>query len=143
MSPVPELEFVGIVESALADAGEAPKQADEGAPPATLRIEARFAACCEGLHAGDEVVVLTWLDRADRGVQAVHPRGDSSRPLRGVFATRSPARPNPIGLHRVELVAISGAGGEPRALRVDALEALDGTPIIDLKPVLAAEAELR
>lgn len=138
-----ELEFVGVVESALGDTGEGPKQADEGAPPATLRIDARFAACCEGLHAGDQVLVLTWLDRADRGVQAVHPRGDTGRPLQGVFATRSPARPNPVGLHRVELVAISGAGGEGRALRVDALEALDGTPILDLKPVLAADAELR
>jgi tRNA-Thr(GGU) m(6)t(6)A37 methyltransferase TsaA len=138
-----ELEFVGVVESALGEAGEAPKQADEGAPPATLRIDTRFAACCEGLHAGDQVLVLTWLDRADRAVQAVHPRGDASRPLQGVFATRSPARPNPIGLHRVELVAISGASGEGRALRVDALEALDGTPILDLKPVLAADAELR
>ena len=138
-----ELRFVGVVESSLADQGEAPKQADEGAPPATLRIEPQYAACCEGLRAGDHVLVLTWLDRADRTVQAVHPRGDASRPLQGVFATRAPARPNPIGLHRVELVAISGGSGEARALRVDGLEALDGTPIVDLKPVLAAEAELR
>ena len=143
MSGAAELRFVGAVESALAEEGEAPKQADEGAPPATLRIEPEFAACCEGLNAGDHVVVLTWLDRADRGVQAVHPRGDLDRPLTGVFATRSPARPNPVGLHRVELVAISGGGGDPRRLRVDALEALDGTPILDLKPVLAAEAALR
>jgi tRNA-Thr(GGU) m(6)t(6)A37 methyltransferase TsaA len=121
----------------------APKQADEGAPPATLRIEAEFASCCEGLRAGDEVFVFTWLDRADRGVRAVHPRGDVDRPLAGVFATRSPARPNPIGLHRVVLVAISGGPGEPRRLRVDALEALDGTPILDVKPVLAADAALR
>jgi tRNA-Thr(GGU) m(6)t(6)A37 methyltransferase TsaA len=138
-----DLQFVGVVESSLGDAGEAPKQADEGAPPATLRIEAPFAACCEGLQAGDHLLVLTWLDRADRAVQAVHPRGDLSRPLQGVFTTRSPARPNPIGLHRVEVVGISGASGEPRQLRVDALEALDGTPILDLKPVLAGEAELR
>jgi tRNA-Thr(GGU) m(6)t(6)A37 methyltransferase TsaA len=138
-----DLQFVGVVESSLGDPGQAPKQADEGAPPATLRIEAPFAACCEGLRAGDQVLVLTWLDRADRTVQAVHPRGDVTRPLRGVFATRSPARPNPIGLHRVEVVAISGGSGEPRQLRVDALEALDGTPILDLKPVLASEAQLR
>jgi tRNA-Thr(GGU) m(6)t(6)A37 methyltransferase TsaA len=138
-----ELEYVGVVESSLGDAREAPKQPDEGAPPATLRIDARFGACCEGLRAGDEVVVLTWLDRADRSVQAVHPRGDSERPLQGVFATRSPARPNPIGLHRVGVVAISGAGGEPRAVRVDALEALDGTPILDLKPVLEPDSALR
>jgi tRNA-Thr(GGU) m(6)t(6)A37 methyltransferase TsaA len=138
-----ELQFVGVVESSLGDGDEAPKQADEGAPPATLRIEPRFAACCEGLRAGDQVLVLTWLDRADRSAQAVHPRGDVDRPLQGVFATRSPARPNPIGLHRVELVAISGGSGEPRELRVGALEALDGTPILDLKPVLAADAALR
>jgi len=138
-----ELRFVGLVESSLAGKDEAPKQADEGAPPATLRIAAEYTACCEGLHAGEEVLVLTWLDRADRDVQAVHPRGDTSRPLTGVFATRAPVRPNPIGLHRVEIVAISGAPGEPRALRVDALEALDGTPILDLKPVLASDARVR
>jgi tRNA-Thr(GGU) m(6)t(6)A37 methyltransferase TsaA len=138
-----ELRFVGVVESSLADKEEAPKQADEGAPPATLRIAAEFAACCEGLHAGDQVLVLTWLDRADRDVQAVHPRGDTSRPLTGVFATRAPVRPNPIGLHAVEIVAISGAAGDPRALRVDAIEALDGTPILDLKPVLAADSRVR
>ena len=138
-----ELRFVGVVESSLAGKEEAPKQADEGAPPATLRIAAEFAACCEGLHAGDEVLVFTWLDRADRDVQAVHPRGDATRPLTGVFATRAPVRPNPIGLHRVEIITISGTAGEPRALRVDALEALDGTPILDLKPVLATEPELR
>jgi len=138
-----ELRFVGLVESSLAGKDEAPKQADEGAPPATLRIAAEYTACCEGLHAGDEVLVLTWLDRADRDVQAVHPRGDTSRPLTGVFATRAPVRPNPSGLHRVEIVAISGAPGEPRALRVDALEALDGTPILDLKPVLASDARVR
>jgi len=132
-----------VVESSLAGKDEAPKQADEGAPPATLRIAAEYAACCEGLHAGDQVIVLTWLDRADRDVQAVHPRGDTSRPLTGVFATRAPVRPNPIGLHRVGIVAISGAAGEPRALRVDALEALDGTPILDVKPVLAGPVGVR
>lgn len=138
-----ELRFVGVVESSLGEEGEAPKQADEGAPPATVRIAAEFAACCEGLHAGDEVFVLTWLDRADRSVQAVHPRGDTGRPLTGVFATRAPVRPNPIGLHRVGVVAVSGGSGEPRALRVDALEALDGTPVLDVKPVLAGDAALR
>ncbi|HYC81266.1 MAG TPA: tRNA (N6-threonylcarbamoyladenosine(37)-N6)-methyltransferase TrmO [Solirubrobacterales bacterium] len=141
--PSAELRFVGVVESSLAGKAEAPKQADEGAPPATLRIAPEFTACCEGLHAGDEVLVLTWLDRADRDVQAVHPRGDTTRPLTGVFATRAPVRPNPIGLHRVEIVAISGGPGDPRALRVDALEALDGTPILDLKPVLDADAGVR
>jgi tRNA-Thr(GGU) m(6)t(6)A37 methyltransferase TsaA len=137
------LRPVGVVESSLAELGEAPKQADEGAPPATLRIDARFADCCDGLHAGEEILVLTWLDRASREVQTVHPRRDRNRPPSGVFATRSPARPNPIGLHRAGIVTISGGGGDPVALRVDALEALDGTPILDLKPVLAAEIGLR
>jgi tRNA-Thr(GGU) m(6)t(6)A37 methyltransferase TsaA len=139
VSQAPELRFVGVVESSLADQAEVPRQADEGAPPATLRIEPEYAACCEGLHAGDEVLVLTWLDRADREIQAVHPRGDTSRPLTGVFATRAPVRPNPIGLHRVRLVAISGGSGEPRTIRVDALEALDGTPVLDIKQAMAAD----
>jgi tRNA-Thr(GGU) m(6)t(6)A37 methyltransferase TsaA len=139
-----EVRPVGVVESALLDAAAAPKQADEaGAPPATLAIAPEFAACCEGLAVGEEIVVLTWLDRADRDAQAVHPRGDVSRPPQGVFATRSPARPNPIGLHRVRVVALSGGRGEGRRLRVDALEALDGTPILDIKPVLDADAGLR
>ena len=127
----PELLFVGVVESSLAGKDEAPKQADEGAPPATLRIAAEYAACCEGLHAGDQVVVLTWLDRADRDVQAVHPRGDTSRPLTGVFATRSPHRPNPLGLHRVIVREIAGV-----RLRVGPIEALDGTPVVDIKIAL-------
>lgn len=139
----PELEFVGRVESELGDGDEAPKQPDEGAPPATLRIEAEFSACCEGLQAGDEILVLTWLDRADRKTQAVHPRGDATRPQTGVFATRSPSRPNPIGLHRVRIVSVGGAQGDPRSIRVDALEALDGTPVLDIKPVLAANAAER
>jgi tRNA-Thr(GGU) m(6)t(6)A37 methyltransferase TsaA len=131
-----ELHFVGAVESPLGAGDEAPKQTDEGAPPATLRIDPRFAACCAGLEAGDEILVLTWLDRADREVQAVHPRGDQKRPLTGVFATRSPSRPNPIGLHRVTVVAVHDA-----RIRVDALEAFDGTPVLDVKPVLGAKAE--
>jgi tRNA-Thr(GGU) m(6)t(6)A37 methyltransferase TsaA len=130
---------VGRVESDLGEAGEAPKQADEGAPPATIRVEAEFSGCCEGLEAGDEILVLTWLDRADRETHAVHPRGDATRPLTGVFATRSPSRPNPIGIHRVAIVSIGGAPNDPRSIRVDAIEALDGTPVLDIKPVLTDE----
>jgi tRNA-Thr(GGU) m(6)t(6)A37 methyltransferase TsaA len=92
----------------------------------------------EGIRAGDELIVLTWLDRANRDVLRVHPRGDRSRPRQGVFSTRSPARPNPIGLHRVVVLAIEG----PR-LRVANLEALDGTPVVDLKPVLSRDVSER
>jgi tRNA-Thr(GGU) m(6)t(6)A37 methyltransferase TsaA len=92
----------------------------------------------DGIGAGDQVLILTWLDRASRDVLAVHPRGDRSRPAQGVFSTRSPDRPNPIGLHRVEVAEIDG-----NRLRVHGLEALDGTPILDLKPVLSNDVRER
>ena len=129
-----KLSAVGRVESSLTETSGAPKQADEGAPGAWLVFEPAVAEALEGLEPGDEVLVLTWLDRADRSVLRVHPRGDRSRPLAGVFATRSPARPNPIGVHRVRIEEVDG-----RRVRVDALEAVDGTPVVDLKPVLARE----
>lgn len=125
------LRPVGRVESTLADRADAPRQPDEGAPDAWLVFDDRYAPALEGLASGDEVVLLTWLDRADRETLTVHPRGDTSRPLAGVFATRSPDRPNPIGLHDVEILAVEGT-----RVHVRHLEALDGTPIIDLKPVL-------
>jgi tRNA-Thr(GGU) m(6)t(6)A37 methyltransferase TsaA len=125
---------IGRVRSELTDPGAAPRQPDEGAPGAWLELDEAVAAGLEGISAGDELLVLTWLDRADRDTLRVHPRGDRERPLTGVFATRSPDRPNPIGLHRVEVEAICGA-----RLRVARLEALDGTPILDLKPVLSAD----
>jgi tRNA-Thr(GGU) m(6)t(6)A37 methyltransferase TsaA len=131
-----ELQEIGRVASPLTDRAAAPKQGDEGAPEATLEIAAAFAAGLIGIVAGDELLVLTWLDRADRDVLAVHPRGDATRPETGVFATRSPDRPNPIGLHRVRVLGIEGS-----RLRVADLEALDGTPILDLKPVLEAVGE--
>jgi tRNA-Thr(GGU) m(6)t(6)A37 methyltransferase TsaA len=130
------LRVVGRVSSSLTDPAAAPKQGDEGAPEATVEISAEFEPALQGIAAGDELLVLTWLDRADRDVLSVHPRGDATRPETGVFATRSPHRPNPIGLHRVQVVAIEG----PR-LRVTNLEALDGTPVLDLKPVLEAVGE--
>jgi len=131
-----ELVPVATVESPLVDRAAAPKQGDEGAPEATLVFELGFAAALEGLAAGDEILLLTWLDRASRDVLRVFPRGDRSRPEQGVFATRSPDRPNPIGLHRVTVLAIDGA-----RVRVSGLEALDGTPVVDVKPVLGSIAE--
>ena len=131
-----ELHAIGSVSSPLADPGAAPKQGDEGAPEAVLEISAEFAPGLEGVSAGDELIVLTWLDRADREVLRVHPRDDPSNPETGVFATRSADRPNPIGLHRVRVLEVNG-----RSLRVDALEAIDGTPVLDLKPVLGAVGE--
>lgn len=131
-----ELRPIGRVESPLRDRAAAPKQGDEGAPEAVLVIDERFAEGLRGLSAGVAVLLLAWLHRADRGVLSVHPRGDPSRPEAGVFATRSPDRPNPIGLHRVTILAIEG----PR-LRVAGLEAIDGTPILDLKPVLDRDTE--
>ena len=129
-----ELTPIGSVESPLTDPSSAPKQGDEGAPEAWLVFVPEVLKALEGLGAGDEVIVLTWLDRARRDVLRVHPRGDASRPEQGVFSTRSPHRPNPIGLHRVEIVSIDG-----RRIRVRNLEAVDGTPILDVKPVLSSD----
>jgi tRNA-Thr(GGU) m(6)t(6)A37 methyltransferase TsaA len=127
-----EVEQIGVVHSPLTDLEAAPKQGDEGAPDAWLAFDERVAAGLDGIVPGDELILLTWLHRADREVLTVHPRGDTSRPPQGVFGTRSPHRPNPIGLHRVEVVAVEGA----RVL-VRNLEAVDGTPIVDVKPVLS------
>jgi len=136
-SPVPiSLEPIGRVESPLTDRASAPKQGDEGAPEAWLVFAESVREALRGLEPGMEVLLFTWLDRARRDVLSVHPRGDSSRPQTGVFATRSPDRPNPIGLHRITIAAIDG----PR-FRVRDLEALDGTPILDIKPVLGPLAE--
>jgi tRNA-Thr(GGU) m(6)t(6)A37 methyltransferase TsaA len=126
-----ELRSIGRVESPLTDRAAAPKQGNEGAPDAWLEFEPGVPEGLEGLAPGDRVTVLTWLDRADREVLRVHPRDDVSNPLRGVFGTRSADRPNPIGLHEVEIREIDG-----RRMRVGPLEALDGTPVVDVKPVL-------
>jgi tRNA-Thr(GGU) m(6)t(6)A37 methyltransferase TsaA len=128
-----KLVAIGKVESPLTDRASAPKQGDEGAPEAWLAFEPAFADALDGIAAGDELLVLTWLDRARRDVLRVHPRGDPSRAQQGVFNTRSPDRPNPIGLHRVTVTAIDGT-----RMRVRELEALDGTPIVDVKPLLRA-----
>ena len=131
-----ELTAVGRVESPLTERDAAPKQGDEGAPEAWLVFEPRVAAALEGIAEGDDLLVLTWLDRADRDVLRVHPRSDPANPVQGVFNTRSPDRPNPIGLHRVHVLERDGA-----RLRVRDLEALDGTPVIDTKPVLGPVEE--
>ena len=122
---------IGVVSSPLTDPAAAPKQGSEGAPDAWLVLEPGVAAGLDGMRPGDEIIVLTWLHRARRDVLRVHPRDDPSNPERGVFTTRSADRPNPIGLHRVEVAAIDGA-----RVRVHGLEAIDGTPVVDLKPVL-------
>lgn len=126
-----ELNPVGRVESTLTDLAAAPRQPDEGAPGAWLVFEPAVLEAISNLRPGMEVLLLTWLDRARRDVLSVHPRDDPARSLEGVFTTRSPDRPNPIGLHRVEITTVQG-----NRVRVRQLEALDGTPIIDVKPVL-------
>lgn len=123
---------IGAVHSPLQRPEEAPAQGAEGAPEAWLEIYSPFREGLEGLEAGQWVDVLTWLHLAERDILKVHPRGDPSRPLKGVFATRSPHRPNPIGLHRVEVREIRPDGW----VRVGALEAVEGTPILDIKPAL-------
>ena len=123
---------IGHVRSPLVDRLHAPKQGNEGAPAAQLVFDARYRDGLRDLEAGDEILVLTWLHQSDRSVLRVHPRDDLSAPLRGVFSTRSPDRPNPIGMHRVRVVAVD----DPLELTVADLEAIDGTPIIDVKPVL-------
>jgi tRNA-Thr(GGU) m(6)t(6)A37 methyltransferase TsaA len=133
-----EARVIGRVESSLRDVASAPRQADEGAPEAWLAFAPDVRAGLASLRVGDAIVVLTWLDRARRDVLRVHPRGDPSRAEEGVFSTRSPHRPNPIGLHEVEITAI-----EDGRVRVRHLEAIDGTPILDVKPVLARDAGLR
>ena len=126
-----EIVPVGWVKSALTEMIQAPMQADEGAPPAWLVFETAVADAIRDLRPGTEVIVLTWLDRADRSVLLTIPRGDPRNPMTGVFSTRSPDRPNPIGLHRVRVVSVDGL-----RVQVDHLEVLDGTPVIDVKAVL-------
>lgn len=132
-----ELCPIGRVRSPIQSRAQAPKQGDEGAPEAWLDLDPAVAEAARDLRVGQEVVLLTWLDRSDRSVLAVRPRGDERRPLTGVFSTRSPDRPNPIGLHRVTVLEIAHG---PR-LRVGGLEAFDGTPVLDIKPVLGRVAE--
>src|SRR5262245_5413768 len=133
-----EITAIGFVESPLTDLTAAPRQADEGAPDAWLVFNADVREALLNIRPGDKLIVLTWLHRAERGVLRVHPRGDPNREPEGVFSTRSPHRPNPIGLHQVEVTEVDGL-----RVRVRSLEAVDGTPIIDVKPVLAEDVDQR
>lgn len=127
-----ELYPIGWVRSPLKRRADAPKQGYEGAPDARITVESRFLPALDRLDPGQDLLILTWLHQSRRDTLAVHPRHDLSRPLHGVFATRSPDRPNPIGLHRVRLLAIENGG----VLHVAPLEAIDGTPVVDIKPAL-------
>ena len=139
-SPMYTVEPIGFIRSRLTQLEEAPRQGDEGAPDAWLELTPSASPGLMGIQPGDELIVLTWLHLAERDVLQVHPRGDINRPLTGVFATRSPDRPNPIGLHRVSVLEVAEV---ERKLRVASLEAIDGTPIVDIKPVLARSASDR
>jgi len=137
---MPEGDYVlypiGFLQSSLKEPGKAPRQGNEGAPDAWLEVNASVAEGLETLAVGDEIIVITWLHKARRGILKVHPRGDETAPLAGVFATRSPDRPNPLGLHRVTILEIAGV-----RLKVGPIEAIDGTPVVDIKPVLHQSAD--
>jgi tRNA-Thr(GGU) m(6)t(6)A37 methyltransferase TsaA len=125
---------IGYVRSALRSRDAAPRQGSEGAPDAWIELNDDVRAGLQGIAVGDEVIVLTWFHESRRDVLKLHPRDDSSLPIAGVFATRSPDRPNPIGLHRVRVAEVAG-----HRIKVGPLEAIDGTPIVDIKPVLLVE----
>jgi len=127
---------IGVIRSSLTDPASAPMQGNEGGVEAWLDLNPDLAEGLTGIQVGDHLIVLTWLHRADRDVLQVHPRGDPDRPLKGVFATRSPDRPNPVGLHPVSVLEIAGP-----SLKVAPLEAIDGTPIIDIKTTIPPKSE--
>ena len=131
------LNPIGRVVSPLTDRSVAPKQGDEGAPEAWVDLAPEFSDAATDLKIGHEILILTWLNRAERSVLRVRPRDNPNARLRGVFSTRSPDRPNPIGLHRATIVAVEGA----TRFRVNQLEAIDGTPVLDIKPVLKPDRE--
>ncbi|HEX8995252.1 MAG TPA: tRNA (N6-threonylcarbamoyladenosine(37)-N6)-methyltransferase TrmO [Ktedonobacterales bacterium] len=122
---------IGFLRSPLKQRADAPKQAREGAPNAWLDVSAAVAEGLEGIEVGQDLILITWLHQSDRATLRVRPRGDEARPMTGVFATRSPDRPNPLGLHRVTVLAIEG-----HSLNVGPIEAIDGTPVVDIKPAL-------
>ena len=128
-----ELRPIGVIRSSIKNRREAPKQGSEGAPDAWLEVSPAVARALDGLRPGDEIIVVTWLHQARRDVLKVHPRSDPRRPLTGVFATRSPDRPNPLGLHPVTVREVAR-----NRLRIGPIEAIDGTPVVDIKPVLCA-----
>ncbi|MBV9710423.1 MAG: tRNA (N6-threonylcarbamoyladenosine(37)-N6)-methyltransferase TrmO [Ktedonobacteraceae bacterium] len=128
---------MGFLHSPLKERGEAPNQGREGAPNAWLEVNASVAAGLEGIAVGNEIIVITWLHQAHRDILKTHPCNDQTMPLTGVFATRSPDRPNPLGLHRVTVLSIDG-----KRLQVGPIEAIDGTPVVDIKPVLLQSADV-
>jgi tRNA-Thr(GGU) m(6)t(6)A37 methyltransferase TsaA len=132
------IEPIGFVRSELTQLEDAPMQGDEGAPDAWLELTPQAAQGLLGIKPGDDLILLTWLHLAERDVLQVHPRDDLNRPLTGVFATRSPDRPNPLGLHRVSVLEVA-----EQKLRVAPLEAINGTPIVDIKPVLRSDPSVR
>lgn len=129
------VEPIGHVESPIGDCESAPRQGDEGAPPATLVLDPSMHPAMRDLNAGDHIVILTWFHRARRDELLTHPRDEAEAPLKGVFSTRSPGRPNPIGLHPTRILAVEGT-----RIAVQCLEAIDGTPILDIKPILGPPA---
>jgi tRNA-Thr(GGU) m(6)t(6)A37 methyltransferase TsaA len=137
---MPESKYVlypiGFLHSPLKQPGEAPRQGHEGAPDAWLEVNTSVAEGLDTIAVGDEIIVITWLHRARRDILKTHPRNDETIPLTGVFATRSPDRPNPLGLHRVTVLSIAG-----NRLKVGPIEAIDGTPVVDIKPVLLQSAD--
>ncbi len=130
------IEPIGVLHSELTNREAAPHQGNEGAPDAWLEVNATIAEGLEGIAAGNEIILITWLHKARRDMLTVHPRGDKNRPRTGVFSTRSPDRPNPLGLHRVRVLEVTG-----NKLRVGPIEAIDETPVIDIKPVLPQSAD--
>ena len=130
------IEPIGVIRSELASREAAPRQGNEGAPDAWLEVNSTVAEGLEGIAAGNEIILITWFHLAQRDILKVHPRGNQNVPLRGVFATRSPDRPNPLGLHRVTVLEIAG-----NRLKVGPIEAIDGTPVVDIKPVLSGSAD--
>jgi tRNA-Thr(GGU) m(6)t(6)A37 methyltransferase TsaA len=131
MTPVYSIKPIGTLHSPLKDLQHAPRQGFEDAPSAELEIDAEFQRAAEDIEVGDEIIVITWLHLAERDVLAVHPRDERGIPLTGVFSTRSPARPNPLGLHPVTVLRIEGL-----RLTIGPIEAVDGTPVVDIKPVI-------
>ena len=130
------IEPIGVIRSELASREAAPRQGNEGAPDAWLEVNSTVAEGLVGIAAGNEIVLITWFHKGHRDILKVHPRGDKNMPLRGVFATRSPDRPNPLGLHRVTVLEIAG-----NRLKIGPIEAIDGTPVVDIKPVLPESAD--
>ena len=130
------LDPIGFIQSSLRTREDVPRQGFEGAPDAWVELKEGIVPALRGIRVGDEVIVITWFHRSKRETLEVHPRSDRRNPLTGVFATRSPDRPNPLGLHRVTVLEIAGA-----RLKIGPIEALDGTPVVDIKPVLEESAD--